>query len=382
MMTHSKQIGLAIIACAQMGSTLKLCKEPASPGCVEPFLEPENSNDADFAWNLWKSTYKKTYGTDDEEASRHRVWTTNTKNMMKVNAQPNITYSLGWHYYSDLTSDEYRLFRGLDYNRTSLKGAFGSTHQGTQSYDGKLRDLPSDWDWSQADPPVVTYVKDQQCGDCWAFSAAGGLEGALAVAIGWTTSLSPQQFVDCSNAGSCKGGLEEDAMDWAKDNFACSFDSYPETGHDGSCNWNCEQIISPGSIWGTYGITPQDEGALCLALLQRPLTVAVAADDTFSNYKGGILDYQYSGKINHAVLAVGYGYWEGVGYWKIKNSWGTSHGLDGYWLLARGDGKNQNAVMNEAAGVYVYGPYNPSMYLTNLQGVRISAPTPTQMVVA
>jgi len=313
---------------------------------------------------------------------RRGVWTTNTEDMMRVNEQPNITYSLGWHDQSDWTHDEVRQFRGLNRQRhKSLAGIFGSMHRGTLSYDGKVGDLPSDVDWTLSDTEVVTYVKNQQCGDCWAFSAAGGLEGALAIAIGWTTSLSPQQFVDCSNAGTCGGGNEEAAMGWAKDNFACSLDSYPETGQDGSCNWNCEQVITAGSIWGTYDVTSRDEGALCLALTQRPITVAVAADDTFMDYKSGILDYQASGHINHAVLAVGYGYWDGTPFWKIKNSWGTNHGIDGYWLLARGNGKNQNYVLNEPAGVYVFGPYNPAMFLTNLQGMHIAAPTP-QVVVA
>jgi len=34
----------------------------------------------------------------------------------------------------------------------------------------------------------------------------------------------------------------------------------------------------------------------------------------------------------------------------------------------------------EPVGVYVFGPYNPSLSLTNLQGVRISAPTMVQVV--
>merc|ERR1712232_528422 len=122
-----------------------------------------------------------------EEAYRRRVWTNNTEYMMQENEQPNITYSLGWHDLSDWTFDEYEEFRGLNQeSHTSLAEAFGSTHRGRLSYDGKLRDLPSDWDWSIAETEVVTPVKNQKCGDCWAFSAVGCLEGALAIAIGWT----------------------------------------------------------------------------------------------------------------------------------------------------------------------------------------------------
>jgi len=41
--------------------------------------------------------------------------------------------------------------------------------------------------------------------------------------------------------------------------------------------------------------------------------------------------------VNHAVLATGYGVAEdGTPYWIIKNSWGASWGLGGYFYMERG----------------------------------------------
>lgn len=383
-MAKSRQISLAMIACVQLGSADNApgCKEPHGKDCVLPHIVDDQNSLS--PWTNWKLKFGKVYESAKEEAHRCDVWTTNTMNMMQVNEQ-NISYSLGWNAYSDMTMDELAQFRGFIRKDTpSMINAFGATYRGNFEHVGNLTDLPSDVDWTMTDIEVVTYVKTQHCGDCWAYSAAGTLESALAVANGWTTSLSPQQFVDCSGAGSCSGGGEDRAMTWAAGNFVCSLDSYPETGQDGSCNWNCDQVITAGSIYGIYSITA-NEASLCAGLLQRPISVAVAADDTFSAYSGGILNYKHSGKSNHAIVAVGYGYWNGDAYWKVKNSWGESWGLGGYALLFRGKGgQGQNNILKDAVGVYVYGPYNPSMYLTDMQGVRVyppTSPTLSQVVV-
>jgi len=363
----------------QSGCAYTACKEPHSAGCVEPFVSSDESDGS--SWMVWKSKFAKVYESAEEEGYRHTVWTDNTLYMMKMNAQ-NKMYSLGWNSRSDLTEDERAQFnKYVPNDNISATSFLGSTYRGEFHLDGNLTDLPSDWDWTYADFEVVTYVKHQSCGDCYAFSAAATLEGALAVATGWTDSLSPQQFVDCAGQNGCNGGNAQSAMMWAQSNFVCSLSSYPETGSDGTCNWGCDQIITAGSIWGTYNVKRFDEGSLCAALLQRPIYVGVAADDTFSQYSSGILSSSWTGHVNHAIVAVGYGYWNGVGYWKVKNSWGTSWGLDGYALLIRGDGANQNDILHMPVGVYVYGPYNPQMYLTDLNGVRITAPKSAQVLV-
>ena len=79
-----------------------------------------------------------------------------------------------------------------------------------------------------------------------------------------------------------------------------------------------------------------------------PVSVAFQVASDFKQYTSGI----YSSTIckngpqdvNHAVLAVGYGTSNGIDYWIIKNSWGTSWGEAGYFKMVRG--KNMCGIVN------------------------------------
>ena len=77
------------------------------------------------------------------------------------------------------------------------------------------------------------------------------------------------------------------------------------------------------------------------AVAQQPVTVGLdgawADTNSFRFYKSGVLTANCGTKVDHGVLVVGYGNDPGGGdYWKIKNSYGTSWGMQGYALLARG----------------------------------------------
>ena len=71
--------------------------------------------------------------------------------------------------------------------------------------------------------------------------------------------------------------------------------------------------------------------SLANALSSRPVSVAVDAGQ-WSLYKGGILT-SCTSNVNHGVLTVGFT----DAYWKIKNSWGTAWGENGYIRLGRGN---------------------------------------------
>jgi C1A family cysteine protease len=67
------------------------------------------------------------------------------------------------------------------------------------------------------------------------------------------------------------------------------------------------------------------------ALSARPISVAVDASN-WSLYKSGILS-NCGAAVNHGVLLVG----ATDAFWRIKNSWATSWGENGFIRLARGN---------------------------------------------
>jgi cathepsin L len=92
---------------------------------------------------------------------------------------------------------------------------------------------------------------------------------------------------------------------------------------------------------GYVDIPHEDVTALQQAVATvGPISVAMdASQTTFRFYKSGVYyDSQCSEtKLDHGVLAVGYGELNSEAYWLVKNSWGTSWGDAGYFMIAQRD---------------------------------------------
>jgi len=121
----------------------------------------------------------------------------------------------------------------------------------------------------------------------------------------------------------------------------CSEDDYPYEAKQGDvCNpMNCTDV--PGTIVSTfYDVPPGKTKTLLTAIAMQPISVAIQANQfVFQFYKNGVLNDDSCGKggqLDHGVLAVGYGTDAGTDYWLVKNSWGTSWGMNGYIKLIRG----------------------------------------------
>ena len=60
-------------------------------------------------------------------------------------------------------------------------------------------------------------------------------------------------------------------------------------------------------------------------------------------YSSGVFKGTCGDRLDHAVLAVGYGVSGSDQYWKIKNSWSTRWGENGYMRLHRSSSYNGGA---------------------------------------
>merc|ERR1719353_2310915 len=187
-----------------------------------------------------------------------------------------------------------------------------------------------DWTTKKA----VTPVKNQgQCGSCWAFSTTGSVEGINAITTGKLESFSEQELVSCAKSygnQGCNGGLMDDGFKYIIAKGDVLETEYPYTGKTGTCD-NSKTKDSETKITGFKDVTPENEAQLMAAVSKQPVSVAIEADQSgFQFYKEGVFSGTCGTNLDHGVLVVGYGADSGKDYWKVKNSWGTTWGQEGY----------------------------------------------------
>lgn len=285
----------------------------------------------------WRKEHGKIYESDEEREHRFRIFADNFAFVTEHNRLGNHSYTLALNAFADLTHHEFRtayLGFGLGRGKTPVRHGKGSLFAG---YGGGEPDAV---DWREKG--AVTKVKDQgSCGDCWAFSATGAIEGINKIVTGTLVSLSEQELCDCDrsfNTG-CNGGLMDYAFKWVIDNKGIDTEEdYPYQSADKICLKNklTRRVVS---IDGYTDVPPNNEKLLLKAVAQQPVSVGICGSQrVFQLYSKGIFSGPCSTSLDHAVLIVGYGTENGKDYWIVKNSWGTRWGMSGYMHMLRNSG--------------------------------------------
>uniref|UniRef100_A0A7N6A4R7 Cathepsin H n=1 Tax=Anabas testudineus TaxID=64144 RepID=A0A7N6A4R7_ANATE len=220
----------------------------------------------------WMAQYNKVYNLK-EYYERLQTFTDNKRRIDKHN-EGNHSFTMRLNQFSDMTFSEFRksVLLSEPQNCSATKGNYFSSNG----------HIPDSIDWRKKGN-YVTPVKNQGgCGSCWTFSTTGCLESVTAIVTGKLVPLSEQQLVDC----------------------------YDEMG----------MVDAVGT--------------------RNPVSFAFDVTSDFMHYDQGVYTStecrNTTDMVNHAVLAVGYGKVKGTPYWLVKNSWGSSWGIDGYFLIERG----------------------------------------------
>jgi KDEL-tailed cysteine endopeptidase len=308
--------------------------------------------------------FEKNYNLNTEEGlRRYTIFKSNMKVIEKTNAQ-NLEYKFGVNQFTDLTPEEFKMKYLMKPEKKSKMVAETVRNLRDEGLSEDFFDLNADKDDedvndSQAYTPVdwrpqfLPPRNQGECGSCWSFASTAAIEAAYFKKTNVKEYLSTQQLVDCDiNNNGCDGGNFFPALDYVKINGLLRDADYPYTGVVNTCNKikisaSIKKKITSYSYCSNYTSKNCSTKIVYSMLAQSPLMVGV---------DGSVIQYYSSGiftgscyEDNHAVVLVGYGVQNGIPFWIVRNSWGTTYGEKGYFRVRRNDANKNSCFLNNEA---------------------------------
>lgn len=280
----------------------------------------------------FKAIHQKSYSTPEEELNRYEIFKSFLSVIDNRNAEEAAKGGSAKHgvtKFADMTEDEFKRIY-LTYRKPTEKFIEKKVAKASEP----SADSATSVDWSGT---YTTPVKDQgYCGSCWAFSAVEQIESDAIRngQISTSQSLSTQQVVSCDPYDyGCNGGNTETAYRYVATSGGLVLESaYPYLSYWGTTS-SCLSMGSPLVTVSAYFTLTSEVEMANYVLTTGPLSVCLDASK-WSSYTSGIVS-SCGYDVDHCVQVVGVD--TSAGYWKIRNSWGTSWGVDGYIFLSYGD---------------------------------------------
>jgi|GEM_PF-2787512 C1A family cysteine protease len=235
---------------------------------------------------------------------------------------------------------------GLEITEEELREAKERERNQIVSRDGEL---PNFFDWRDLHGGLdyTTPVRDQgNCGSCWSFAALGAFEANIEAYYNnpnLNIDLSEQDLVSCYLGDGCNGAytgeIESLFNDYFQNTGVANETCFPYTETDIDCENKCSDWQN--EAWKTVSFVSSEMTIddIKTALIENgPLEVGMEVYADFPAYDNGIYHHVTGDLLGyHAVLIVGYGVYDGMDYWIVKNSWGEDWGDNGYFKILAGD---------------------------------------------
>ena len=297
---------------------------------------------------------------------RLHLWNISKQTVIEQNklyAETKTTYRMIANVFSILTDSEIKEnYKGLAMPTSSSYDKI-STRRSMDEYHDSDVGITKNW----VKEGYVTKVQNQGpsgCGSCWAFSAAGAIEAAYKRLDNNTDveDLSESNLINCLDEYTCRHGSNPlYAFQHVSQYGIATEKDIPYKPVKGQCNNTRNPLNStttttkdpsrgraktptrdPLNKIKNWVIVKEGEKYLQEAVdAYGPVSALICAAGDFSGYLDGIYDDDKcssycGGKVDHAVLVVGYGEENNKPYWLVKNSWGTEWGeqvLHKHWYF-------------------------------------------------
>jgi C1A family cysteine protease len=253
------------------------------------------------------------------------------------------TWQAGMTSVSMMSPAEQDMLLGLVVEKAELdamKEAITAAEKATEKLRMALRApiaAPAAVDWRNKGGDWTTPIKNQgQCGSCVAFGTVATLEARINIACNNANldkDLSEAHVFYCGCGTCCNNGWNfPPALDFCKNTGVAEESAFPYTDHDQPCKTGLTSFVK---IDGWQAVLSTSDRKNVLAT-KGPVVGGMAVYSDFFAYTSGVYR-RTSNNLRgyHAISVVGYD--DNQQCWICKNSWGTTWGASGWFMIGYGE---------------------------------------------